>query len=91
MKRKEERKKKVTKVKKNIGTQLITNTKKLKLKIQSRVWYFKNTMLKKRRKKTTKNQGLKIIKNIYMKFAFLKKKGLFFFFYKVIVGYKSEN
>ena len=35
MKRKEEREKKVTKVikKKKIGTQLITNTKKLKLKI----------------------------------------------------------
>ena len=33
------------------GTKLITNTKKHKLKIQSRVWNFKNTMLKKRRKK----------------------------------------
>ena len=30
---------------------LITNNKKQKLKIQSRVWNFKNTMLKKRRKK----------------------------------------
>ena len=37
--------------KENIGTKLITNTKKLKLKIQSRVWNFKNTMLKKRRRK----------------------------------------
>ena len=36
--------------KENIGTKLITNTKKLKLKIQSRDWNFKNTMLKKRRK-----------------------------------------
>ena len=42
--------------KKNIGTKLITNTKKLKLKIQSRVWNSKNTMLKKSRKK---NQGQK--------------------------------
>ena len=33
------------------GTKLITNTKKQKLKIQSRVWNFKNTMLKKRKKK----------------------------------------
>ena len=33
--------------KENIGTKLITNTKKQKLKIQSRVWNFKNTMLKK--------------------------------------------
>ena len=36
----------------NTGTKLITNTKKQKLKIQSRVWNFKNTMLKKRKKKT---------------------------------------
>ena len=37
--------------KENIGTKLITNTKKQKLKIQSRVWNFKNTMLKKGRRK----------------------------------------
>ena len=49
--------------KENIGTKLITNTKKQKLKIQSRVWNFKNTMLKKeeekereRKKKTNKNK-----------------------------------
>ena len=57
-KRKKERKK-VTKIIKNIyiGTKLITNTKKLKLKIYSRVWNFKNTMLKKRRKnKKTRSQ-----------------------------------
>ena len=34
----------------NTGTKLITNTKKQKLKIQSRVWNFKNTMLKKGRR-----------------------------------------
>ena len=53
IRRKRKRKKnKVTKIiLKNIGTKLITNTKKQKLKIQSRVWNFKNTMLKKRRKK----------------------------------------
>ena len=38
--------------KENIGTKLMTNTKKQKLKIQSRVWNFKNSMLKKRKKKT---------------------------------------
>ena len=38
--------------KETTGTKLITNTKKQKLKIQSRVWNFKNTMLKKRKKKT---------------------------------------
>ena len=62
--------KKVTKViKKNIGTKLITSTKKLKLKIQSRVWNFKKTMLKKRRekkerkrKRKNKNKVTKFIK-----------------------------
>ena len=53
-----EREKKVAKIilKKNIGTKLITNTKKQKLKIQSRVWNFKNTMLKNRRKKNKKEK-----------------------------------
>ena len=46
-------------------------------------------MLKKRRRKK-KKQGQKIIKNIYMKFA-LKRNRVFFFFCKVIVGYKSEK
>ena len=36
-------------IKKNIGTKLITNTKKQKLKIQSRVCNFKNTTLKKKK------------------------------------------
>ena len=36
--------------KENIGTKLITNTKKHKLKIQSRVWNFRYTMLHKRRR-----------------------------------------
>ena len=38
-------------MKKTIGTKLITYIKRLKLKIQSRVWNFKNTMLKTRRRK----------------------------------------
>ena len=42
--------------KENIGTKLITNTKKQKLKIQSRVWNFKNTMLKKKKKKKERKQ-----------------------------------
>ena len=55
---KEKKKKKVTKIIKKIyiGTKLITNTKKLKLKIQSRDWNFKNTMLKKRRKKKKRKE-----------------------------------
>ena len=67
-KRRRERKrgkKKVTEImKKTIGTKLITYTKRLKLKIWSRVWNFKNTMLKKRRKrKKTKNKKKKRSKN----------------------------
>ena len=55
------------------GTKLVTNTQKQKLKIQSRVWNFKNTMLKKRRRKrkrektnkqTKTNNVAKIIKKI---------------------------
>ena len=67
MKRKK-KKKKVTKViKKYIDIKLITNTKKLKLKNQSRVLNFKNTMLNKRRKKKKKkNKVTKVIKNIYI-------------------------
>ena len=40
--------------KENTGTKLITNTKKYKLKIQSRVWNFRYTMLCKRRRETGK-------------------------------------
>ena len=59
------------------GKKLITNTKKQRLKIQSRGWIFKNTILKKRRrKKITKSQELLKRKNIYMKFAL--KMGSFF-------------
>ena len=67
--------------KKTVGTKLITYTKKLKLKNQSRVWNFKNTMLKKRRrrkKKTTRSKNYKIY--IYMKFAEEEKNRVFFFF-----------
>ena len=40
------------------GTKLITNTKKQRLKIQSRGWIFKNAILKKRRRKKKKSQEL---------------------------------
>ena len=52
-------------MKKTIGTKLITYIKRLKLKIQSRVWNFKNTMLKKRIKRNKTKHGQKIIKYIY--------------------------
>ena len=54
------KKKKVTAImKKTIGTKLITYIKRLKLKIQSRVWNFKNTMLKKGRRKRTREKEKK--------------------------------
>ena len=43
-------------MKKTIGKKLITYIKRLKLKIQSRIWNFKNTMLKKRRKRKRKTK-----------------------------------
>ena len=46
-------------MKKTIGTKLITYIKRLKLKIQSRVWNFKNAMLKKRRKRKKKKKKKK--------------------------------
>ena len=74
-KKKEKRVTEIIKKKKSIGTKLITNTKKLKLKIQSRDWNFKNTMLKKRRKK--KKQGQKNYKKCIYEVCF-KKIGVFF-------------
>ena len=62
------------------GKTLITNTKKQRLKIQSRGQTLKNTIL------TKQNKITKIIKNIddiYFK--------NWFFWCKVIVGYKNEN
>ena len=61
------------------GAELITNTKKQRLKIQSRGQILKTTILKKQNKIT------KVIKNIYMKFA-LKQR----LFCKVIVGFKMK-
>ena len=62
-KKERERKKQSHKnYKENMGTKLITNTKKQRLKIQSRGWILKNTILKK--------QSYKTYKIYYMKFAF---------------------
>ena len=65
------------------GKKLITNTKKQRLKIQSRGWIFKQTILKKWKRNSQK------LLNIYMKFAL--KNQISFFFCKVIVGYKNED
>ena len=47
--------------KENTGTKLISNTKKHKLKIQSRVWNFRYTMLyKKRRERNRKKKSQKL-------------------------------
>ena len=67
------------------GTKLMINTKKQRLKIQSRGWIFKNTILKKRRRKKGKKKSQELLKtttttttkNIYMVFAL--KIGSFFF------------
>ena len=58
------------------GTKLITNTKKQRLKFQSRGWIFKNTILKKRRRK--QNKVTKVIKYIYIYMKFALKNSLFF-------------
>ena len=47
------------------GTKFITNTKKQRLKTESRVWNFKNTILKKRKKERKKVTKI-ILKYIYM-------------------------
>ena len=65
------------------GTKLITNTKKQRLKIQSRGWIFKNTILKKGEKKAKSQKLLKKYE------VFFKKYGLFFFC--KVIGYKNEN
>ena len=80
------------------GTKLITNTKKQRLKILSRGQILKNTVLKNKQKKQNKNKqknkqtkktykSTEIIIYIY-EFCF---KNRFYFFCKVIVGYKKEN
>ena len=46
--------------KENIGTKLMTNTKKQKLKIQSRVWNFRYTMLYKEEEKQKKKKSQKL-------------------------------
>ena len=52
--------------KENTGTKLISNTKKHELKIQSRVWNFRYTMLYKRiRKRNRKKKITEIIKKNY--------------------------
>ena len=53
--------------KENIGTKLITNTKKHKLKIQSRVWNFRYTMLYKRRER---KRGKEKSKKLYKKYRY---------------------
>ena len=63
------------------GTKLVTNTKKQRLKIQSRGQTLKNTLLKKQ------NKIAQVKEKIYMKFA-LK---IVSFFDKVLVGFKNEN
>ena len=53
--------------KENTGTKLISNTKKHKLKIQSRVWNFRYTMLHRRRgerNREEKKKSQKLLKKL---------------------------
>ena len=51
--------------KENTGTKLISNTKKHKVKIQSRVWNFRYTMLYKRRERNTEKKSHRNYKKNY--------------------------
>ena len=53
--------------KETIGTKLITNTKKHKLKIYSRVWNFRYTMLCKRRRERNREEEKKSHRNYIKK------------------------
>ena len=81
-KRNREKKKKLShkNYKENIGTKLITNTKKHKLKIQSRVWNFRYTMLYKRRRE--RNREKEKIKKGHRNYIKTKQKNY---------GYKIDN
>ena len=59
--------------KENTGTKLITNTKKHKLKIYSRVWNFRYTMLFKRRRERNREKEKEKIKKGHRNY---KKKKL---------------
>ena len=60
------------------GTELITNTKKQRLKVQSRGQTLKNTILKKKNRKS-----------YIKKYEICFKNRVFFF--KVVVGFTNEN
>ena len=51
--------------KENTGTKLISNTKKHKLKIQSKVWNFRYTMLYKRRRERNREEKKKKSQKLY--------------------------
>ena len=53
--------------KENTGTNLVSNTKKHKLKIQSRVWNFRYTMLYKRRSERNIEEEKKKSQKLYKK------------------------
>ena len=59
------------------GTKLITNTKKQRLKIKSRGWNFKNTILKKRRRRRKTQSHKNYFKKCIYEVCF--KNRVFFF------------
>ena len=72
--------------KENTGTKLITNTKKHKLKIQSRVWDFRYTMLFKRRRERNREKGKEKIKKGHRNYI-LKKN----YRYKIDTKYQKAK
>ena len=67
IKRKKKKKQSHKNYKEDVGTKLITNTKKHKLKIQSRVWNFRYTMLYKRRRERNREEEKKKSQKLYIK------------------------
>ena len=61
--------------KENTGTKLISNTKKHKLKILSRVWNYRYTMLYKRRRE--RNRGEKKSHRNYLKIYMYKIENIY--------------
>ena len=72
------------------GTKLITNTKKQRLKIQSRGWIFKNTILKEEEERKKVTRIIKKQQQPQKKYIYgVCFKNRVFLFGKVIVGYKD--
>jgi len=75
-------KKKSQKLFKKYRYKIDNKYQKAKIKNLEQSLEFQKYNVKEKKKKKKKNKVTKVIKNIYMKFAFFLKKGSFFFFAK---------